>query len=94
LERKKKKKKNHEKKKKKKKEKRWNVKRTVLILIAIFRWTLWFDNPPKKASKENWGEALKPLSTFDTVEDFWAYVGHRAMYYQSQFSFVVIQCFQ
>ncbi len=43
-----------------------------LLYARCGRWTLWFDNPPKKASKENWGEALKPLSSFDTIEDFWA----------------------
>lgn len=47
----------------------------LLRVRCAARWTLWFDNPPKKASKENWGEALKPLSSFDTIEDFWACVG-------------------
>jgi hypothetical protein len=52
----------------------------VLTLLSARRWTLWFDNPPKKASKENWGEALKPLASFDTIEDFWAYVVVYALY--------------
>jgi len=35
------------------------------------RWTWWYDNPGKKTSQGNWGEFLKPIMTFDTVEDFW-----------------------
>ncbi|KAJ3181903.1 hypothetical protein HDU85_003419 [Gaertneriomyces sp. JEL0708] len=35
------------------------------------RWTLWFDNPQKRANQSNWGDRLKSLVTFDTVEDFW-----------------------
>ncbi|KAG0228129.1 eukaryotic translation initiation factor 4E [Actinomortierella wolfii] len=34
-------------------------------------WTLWFDNPGKKANDRNWMQSLKELITFDTVEDFW-----------------------
>ena len=35
------------------------------------RWTFWYDNPGRKASKETWSEQLKPLLTFGTIEDFW-----------------------
>jgi hypothetical protein len=39
---------------------------------STIRWTLWYDNPGRKASKETWSEQLKPLATFGFVEDFWA----------------------
>jgi len=35
------------------------------------RWTLWYDNPGKKTSQASWGDHLKKVVTFDTVEDFW-----------------------
>ncbi|CAG8451600.1 13188_t:CDS:2 [Acaulospora colombiana] len=35
------------------------------------QWTLWFDNPGKKASSTNWSQNLKNLITFDSVEEFW-----------------------
>jgi len=35
------------------------------------RWTLWYDNPGKKTSQASWGDHLKRVVTFDTVEDFW-----------------------
>jgi len=35
------------------------------------RWTWWYDNPGKKTSQSSWGEHLKQIMTFDTVEDFW-----------------------
>jgi len=35
-------------------------------------WTLWYDNPSgQRVAKEQWGEQLKQIFTFDTVEDFW-----------------------
>ncbi|KAL1921018.1 uncharacterized protein VTP21DRAFT_11653 [Calcarisporiella thermophila] len=34
-------------------------------------WTLWFDNPGKKASTASWSQNLRELITFSTVEDFW-----------------------
>ncbi|RHZ79801.1 hypothetical protein Glove_140g224 [Diversispora epigaea] len=34
-------------------------------------WTLWFDNPGKKASTASWSQNLKELITFDSVEEFW-----------------------
>ncbi|CAG8658087.1 13004_t:CDS:2 [Funneliformis mosseae] len=34
-------------------------------------WTLWFDNPGKKASVTSWSLNLKELITFDSVEEFW-----------------------
>eukprot|EP01097_Dermamoeba_algensis_P002688 TRINITY_DN2065_c0_g1_i1.p1 TRINITY_DN2065_c0_g1~~TRINITY_DN2065_c0_g1_i1.p1 ORF type:complete len:232 (-),score=42.46 TRINITY_DN2065_c0_g1_i1:316-1011(-) len=35
------------------------------------RWTMWYDNPGKKATQQSWHEHLKQILTFDTVEDFW-----------------------
>jgi len=37
------------------------------------RWTLWFDNPSKtsKQSSATWGQSLRAVYTFDSVEDFW-----------------------
>jgi translation initiation factor 4E len=37
-------------------------------------WTLWFDNPGKKANVQSWSQNLKEIVTFKTIEDFWAYV--------------------
>lgn len=34
-------------------------------------WTLWFDNPGKKASAQSWADNLKEIINIDTVEDFW-----------------------
>ncbi|KAI9317072.1 translation initiation factor eIF 4e-like domain-containing protein [Dichotomocladium elegans] len=34
-------------------------------------WTMWFDNPGKKASVQSWSQNLKEIVTIDTVEDFW-----------------------
>lgn len=34
-------------------------------------WTLWFDNPSNKQKLDNFGETLRKVYTFDTVEDFW-----------------------
>ncbi|KAI8462580.1 MAG: eukaryotic initiation factor [Monoraphidium minutum] len=35
------------------------------------RWTLWFDNPAQKQSMSKFGQGLRPVYSFDTVEDFW-----------------------
>jgi len=35
------------------------------------RWTLWYDNPGKRTSPSSWGDHLKKVTEFDTVEDFW-----------------------
>jgi len=35
-------------------------------------WALWFDNPQKKTSLASWGDYLKKIYTFSTVEDFWS----------------------
>ncbi len=35
------------------------------------RWTLWFDNPQSKQTVTKYGNTLKAIMTFDTVEDFW-----------------------
>jgi translation initiation factor 4E len=42
------------------------------------RWTLWFDNPSRtsKQSSATWGQSLRAVYTFDTVEDFWWCVTH------------------
>ncbi|GMH42642.1 hypothetical protein BSKO_10561 [Bryopsis sp. KO-2023] len=34
-------------------------------------WTLWFDNPSNKQKMDNFGETLRKIYTFETVEDFW-----------------------
>ncbi|KAI9307728.1 translation initiation factor eIF 4e-like domain-containing protein [Cunninghamella echinulata] len=34
-------------------------------------WTLWFDNPGKKANVQSWSQNLKEIVSIDTVEDFW-----------------------
>jgi hypothetical protein len=36
-------------------------------------WTLWFDNPGRKNSAQNWAQNLKEVFSFSTVEDFWRY---------------------
>mmetsp|Transcript_35458 Transcript_35458/g.89109 ORF Transcript_35458/g.89109 Transcript_35458/m.89109 type:complete len:268 (+) Transcript_35458:629-1432(+) len=35
------------------------------------RWVLWYDNPGRKTSQASWGDHLKRIMDFDTVEDFW-----------------------
>lgn len=35
------------------------------------RWTLWFDNPSGKQTLNKYGQTLRSVYTFDTVEDFW-----------------------
>ena len=35
------------------------------------RWTLWFDNPSGKQSLSKYGQGLRSVYSFDTVEDFW-----------------------
>mmetsp|Transcript_34741 Transcript_34741/g.87930 ORF Transcript_34741/g.87930 Transcript_34741/m.87930 type:complete len:202 (-) Transcript_34741:596-1201(-) len=35
------------------------------------RWTLWFDNPQTKQTLNKYGQTLRSVYTFDTVEDFW-----------------------
>lgn len=37
-------------------------------------WTLWFYKSSSKAS--NWGDNMKEVFTFQTVEDFWALYNH------------------
>ena len=34
-------------------------------------WTLWFDNPNGKQKQSTWGETLRSVYTFNTIEDFW-----------------------
>ena len=37
-----------------------------------YKWTLWFDNPKGGGQKQStWGQTLRAVYTFDTVEDFW-----------------------
>lgn len=31
----------------------------------------WFDNPKRKSNLNSWGDNLKKIYTFSTVEDFW-----------------------
>jgi len=35
------------------------------------KWKLWYDHPGKKTSQQSWGEHLRLIYAFDTVEDFW-----------------------
>ncbi|KAG1674388.1 hypothetical protein FOA52_012914 [Chlamydomonas sp. UWO 241] len=35
------------------------------------KWTLWFDNPTTKQTTHKYGQSLRSVYTFDTVEDFW-----------------------
>jgi translation initiation factor 4E len=35
------------------------------------RWTLWFDNPGGKQTLNKYGQSLRAVYTFDSVEDFW-----------------------
>lgn len=37
-------------------------------------WTLWFDNPQRKANQASWSANLKEIVTVETVEDFWGWV--------------------
>jgi len=34
-------------------------------------WTIWYDNPQKRTNQASWGDHLKKITTFSTVEDFW-----------------------
>jgi translation initiation factor 4E len=34
-------------------------------------WTIWYDNPQKRTNQASWGDHLKKITTFGTVEDFW-----------------------
>mmetsp|Transcript_26142 Transcript_26142/g.77553 ORF Transcript_26142/g.77553 Transcript_26142/m.77553 type:complete len:201 (-) Transcript_26142:191-793(-) len=35
------------------------------------KWTLWFDNPQTKQTMNKYGQSLRSVYTFETVEDFW-----------------------
>jgi len=35
------------------------------------KWTLWFDNPQTRQTTNKFGQTLRSVYTFDTVEDFW-----------------------
>jgi translation initiation factor 4E len=35
------------------------------------KWTLWFDNPSGKQTLAKFGQGLRAVYSFDTVEDFW-----------------------
>lgn len=34
-------------------------------------WTFWFDNPLTKTKQAPWGDSIRPIYTFSTVEEFW-----------------------
>jgi translation initiation factor 4E len=34
-------------------------------------WTFWFDNPNGKQKQTTWGQTLRSVYTFKTIEDFW-----------------------
>lgn len=42
-----------------------------------FKWTLWHDRTDKKAA---YAANLREVASFDTVEDFWAYVDTQLFY--------------
>lgn len=42
------------------------------------QWTFWYDIQSKPKPGAAWGTSLKKAYTFDTVEDFWRYVGAAA----------------
>jgi len=35
-------------------------------------WSWWFDNPKRKTTQTSWGDNLRKIYTFGTVEDFWS----------------------
>ncbi|KAJ9565835.1 hypothetical protein OSB04_001801 [Centaurea solstitialis] len=35
-------------------------------------WTFWFDNPSAKSKQVAWGNSIRPIYTFSTVEEFWS----------------------
>jgi hypothetical protein len=39
------------------------------------QWTFWYDIQSKPKPGAAWGTSLKKAYTFDTVEEFWGYVG-------------------
>jgi len=39
-------------------------------------WSIWYDNPGKRTSLASWGDHLKKVTTFYTVEDFWRVFNH------------------
>ncbi|KAK8958089.1 Eukaryotic translation initiation factor 4E-1 [Platanthera guangdongensis] len=40
-------------------------------------WTFWFDSPSAKSKNSAWGTSIRPIYTFQTVEDFWRAVDVR-----------------
>jgi len=34
-------------------------------------WTIWYDNPGKRTNQASWGDHLRKITTFSSVEDFW-----------------------
>jgi hypothetical protein len=42
------------------------------------QWTFWYDIQSKPKPGAAWGTSLKKAYTFDTVEEFWRYVGAAA----------------
>lgn len=34
-------------------------------------WSIWYDNPGKRSNQASWGDHLKRITSFGTVEDFW-----------------------
>ena len=37
-------------------------------------WTFWFDSPTAKSKQTAWGNSIRPIYTFTTVEKFWRFV--------------------
>ena len=45
----------------------------MYILTRVFRWSLWFF---KNEKGNQWKDNLRLVTSFDTVEDFWAIYNH------------------
>ncbi|KAI4304445.1 hypothetical protein MLD38_039954 [Melastoma candidum] len=35
-------------------------------------WTFWFDSPSAKSMQSAWGDSIRPVYTFSTIEEFWS----------------------
>ena len=58
-----------------------------------YKWTLWFDNPKGTQNQNNWGQTLRAVYTFDTVEDFWWYgLTHCPPYVKPRVQRLIVAC--
>lgn len=53
------------------------------------QWTFWYDIQTKTKSGAAWGTSLKKAYTFDTVEEFWRYVGDAPDTFMARFPFLI-----